>query len=347
MNKIRVGIVGAGNIAQSEHLPAYRSLQDRVEVVAVADINRQRAQDVAMKFDIPASYGSTEEMLADCVLDMVDVCVWNGSHAPVTIAAARAGKAILCEKPMSDCLEHALEMEKIIKQFNVPFMMAMVSRFGAEFQLLHNMIEAGELGEIYYAKTGYIRRRGTPIGWFTDTKKSGGGPVIDIGVHCIDRTWYLMGKPRPVRISANVSHRIGDCHTKGVDRWVALDNDVTAFDTEDSAAGIIHFENGSCMLVETSWVMNATSENYTQVCGTKAGATLNPLVIYGENNQGYQTDNQPIVMKQNGFEAEIAHFVDCIQNGIDPLAPLEDGVTVQRMLQGIYDSAKFGREVIV
>lgn len=345
MKKIRIGIVGAGNIAQSAHLPAYSTLKDRAEIVAIADLNRQRAQDAAAKFGIPAAFGSVEEMLENSALDMVDICVWNGSHAPVAIAAAQAGKAILCEKPMADCLEHALQMEQAVKKAQVPFMMAMVSRFGGEQQLLHDMIEAGELGDIYYAKTAYIRRRGTPLGWFTDTKKSGGGPVIDIGVHCIDRTWYLMGKPRPVRISASVSRRIGNYQTKGVGRWVALDRDVTAFDTEDSAAAIIHFDNGASMLVEASWAINAKPDAYTQICGTKAGATLDPLVIYGENEQGYLTDNQPTVAKYNGFEAELAHFIDCLQTGKKPLSPIEDGITVQRMLQGIYDSASQNREI--
>ncbi|MDW7656540.1 MAG: Gfo/Idh/MocA family oxidoreductase [Bacillota bacterium] len=347
MGKIRIGIVGAGNIAQSSHLPVYQVLQDRAEVVAIADINLERAQAAAAKFSIPAAYASVEDMLAGSQLDMVDVCVWNGSHAPVVIAAARAGKAILCEKPMADCLEHALEMEKEIKKASVPFMMAMVNRFGGEQFLLKEMIEAGDLGDIYYAKTAYVRRRGTPLGWFTDLKKSGGGPVIDIGVHCIDRAWFLMGRPTPVRISASISKRIGNYQTKGVGRWIALDSDVTAFDTEDSAAAIIHFANGASMLVEASWAINAKQDAYTQICGTKAGATLEPLTIYGENAQGYLTDNQPTVKKANNFETEITHFLDCLATGKKPLAPVEDGITVQKMLQGIYDSARLNREVTI
>lgn len=347
MKKLRVGIVGLGNIAQNEHLPVYDKLRDRVEVVAFADINLERAQQAAQKFGAPHAFASAEEMLAGVELDFVDVCVWNGSHAPVSIAAARAGKAILCEKPMADCLEHALEMEKEVKKAGVPFMMAMVSRFDAEKQLLHEMVEDGDLGDIYYAKTAMIRRRGTPVGWFTDLKKSGGGPVIDIGVHSIDAAWYLMGRPKPVRISASTSRRIGNFTTKGVSRWVAYDSDVTAFDTEDSAAAIIHFENGATMLVEVSWALNAKNDTYLQICGTKAGATLNPLTIYGENAQGYLTDNQPTVKKGNNFEREIVHFLDCLETGKYPMAPVEDGVMLQRILQGIYDSAAQGKEVIL
>ncbi len=341
--KIRVGIIGAGNIAQSAHLPAYAKRND-VEIVAIADWNLDRAKDAAAKFGIPKAYQNVDELLANEDVDYIDICVWNRSHSEVAIAAARAGKAILCEKPMAINLEHALRMQEEIEKAGVPFMLAVPTRYSEEAQLLAGMVESGKMGEIYYAKTAYVRRRGTPIGWFTDTSKSGGGPVIDIGVHCIDRTWYLMGRPKPVRVSASTSYAIGDFKTKGISRWTALDSDVTAFDTEDSAVGAIHFENGATMLFEVSWAMNAPESSFTQICGTKAGATMSPLKIYGEA-EGYLTDNTPTVGKSGIFDNEIEHFIHCLRTGDKPISPLEDGVTVQRMLQGIYDSAKAGREI--
>jgi len=343
MDKIRVAIVGAGNICRSAHLPAYKKLND-VEVVAVADKNLERAQETAKMFDIPAAFGSIDEMLEKVDCDYVDVCVWTGSHADCVIKAANAGKAVLCEKPMALNLEHALAMKEAVERNNVLFMLAVPTRYTNEAQLLHQMMEEGKFGDIYYAKTAYTRRRGTPRGWFTDMTKAGGGPVIDIGVHCIDRTWYIMGNPKPVRVSAAVSYAIGDYQTKGVDRWVALDSDVTAFDTEDSANGIIHFENGASMLFDVSWALNAPQESYTQICGSKAGARENPLCIYGEEC-GYLTDNSPNAGKSDMFYNEIAHFVDCLRNGKQPISDLEQAVTMQRILQGIYDSAKLGKEV--
>ena len=187
MEKLRVGIIGAGNIAQNAHLPVYQERKD-VEVVAIADWNLERAQEAAKKFHIPHAYQNVEELLAAEEIDYVDICVWNRSHAPVAIAAAKAGKHILCEKPMAIDLEDALKMEAAIRKAGVQFMLAVPTRYSAEAQLLNQMRKEGKLGDIYYAKTANVRRRGTPIGWFTDTQKSGGGPVIDIGVHCIDRT---------------------------------------------------------------------------------------------------------------------------------------------------------------
>ncbi len=343
MEKLRIGIVGAGNIAQSAHLPAYAK-RDDIEIAAIADLNLARAQGAAEKFGIPAAFDSAEALLAGAQVDCIDICVWNRWHCDVAVAAARAGKHILCEKPMALNLEHALRMKEAVEAAGVTFMMAVPTRYGTESQYLARMVAEGRLGEIYYAKTAAVRRRGTPLGWFTDTRKSGGGPVIDIGVHCIDRTWYLMGRPRPLRVSAMTSSRIGDYQTKGVDRWVALDSDVTAFDTEDSAAGVIHFEGGACLLFEVSWALNAPPANYTQICGTKGGATLEPLTIYGED-MGYLTDNKPTVGKNEIFYAEIDHFLDCVRTGKTPISGLYDGVTVQRMLEGIYASAKSGKEV--
>ena len=186
MKKYRVGIVGAGNIAQNAHLPAYMKRED-VEITAIADLNLPRAQAAAEKFGIPKAFGSCEELLAGSDTDYIDICVWNRYHSDVAIAAAKAGKAILCEKPMAIDLDHALAMEKAVKDAGVPFMMAVPTRYSSEAQYLAQMVESGRMGEIYYAKTANMRRRGTPLGWFTDMSKSGGGPVIDIGVHCIDR----------------------------------------------------------------------------------------------------------------------------------------------------------------
>ena len=217
MEKIRVAIVGAGNIAQSAHLPAYQK-RDDLEVVAIADWNLARAQDAAKAFGIPKAFQNIDDMLANVDCDYVDICVWNRSHADCAIKAAAAGKNILCEKPMAYNLEDALKMKEAVEKAGVTFMLAVPTRYSGEAQLLREMVDAGKLGDIYYAKTANIRRRGTPIGWFTDTAKSGGGPVIDIGVHCIDRTWFLMGCPKPVRVSASTSYAIGDFKTRGVSR---------------------------------------------------------------------------------------------------------------------------------
>lgn len=346
--KLRVGIIGAGSIARDAHLPAYKMLKDKIEVVAIADRVIERAQSVAASYGIPNVYSSVQELLANCEVDYVDICTWNAGHYECTLAAAKAGKHILCEKPMADTLEHALEMQEEVKKAGVKFMLGVVTRFYPEVKLAKELQLSGEFGDIYFAKTAYTRRRGTPIGWFTDKSSAGGGAVIDIGVHCIDRAWYLMGRPKPVSVSAVVGNRFGDFKTKGITRWQGYESN-GAFDTEDAGTAFIRFENGACMTAEVAWAQNGKPEAFTVLYGTKAGAsvTLNaPLDIYGENMQ-YLSDEVLTPGAKCEFRDEISHFAECIVEDKQPLAPEEDGVTVQRILDAIYRSSDEGREILL
>ncbi len=342
--KVRIGIIGAGNIAQNAHIPSYLKRKD-VEIIAVCDINEARAKEVADKYDIKYVSTNFEDLVSIEEVDAVSICTGNNFHKPVAVAAAKAGKHILCEKPMAINIEEAESMLKAAKENNIIFMMGFVNRFRADSKVIKTFADAGKFGDIYSAKAVSLRRRGTPLGWFTNLSKSGGGPVIDIGVHAIDLTWYFMGKPKPTRVSAVTYNKIGDYETKGVSRWVAFDTEDLVFETEDSASGLIRFENGASMIFEVSWAINAKSEGmYAQIYGSKAGARINPLEIFGEE-ENYLVDSKPIVRDENIFDNEINHFIDCIQEGKQPIATAEDGYFVQKMLNGIYDSAKLGREV--
>lgn len=343
-DKIKIGIIGAGNIAQSAHIPAYLA-QDDVELYAVYDINNSRAKEVADKFGFKYAVGSLEELVSMEELDAVSVCTWNNGHKDAVIAAANAGKHILCEKPMAMTVAETEAMAEAVRKNNVIFMMGFVNRFRVESKIIKELADAGKFGEIYYAKCGIIRRRGTPLGWFTDLSKSGGGPVIDLGVHAIDVTWYYMGKPEPVSVSAVTYSKIGDYKTKGVSRWEALDTDNLVFETEDSAAALIRFKNGASMTVDVTWAINGKERGiFSEIYGTKAGASLDPFCIYAEK-AGYLMDCTPIAEPENMFNNEIRHFLDCIKSGQEPIATLEDGMAVQKILNGIYDSARLGREV--
>lgn len=347
MEKLRIGVVGAGNIAANAHLPAYKKCWNCVPA-AICDIDFERAKRVAEEFGIPEVYASIEEMLEKADIDAVDICTWNNAHAPCLIAAAKAGKHVMCEKPLAMSLDDALEMEKAVKENNVIFFLAVPSRFGYANMYLRDMYDRGEFGDVYYSKTSYNRRRGTPLGWFTDKKTSGGGPVIDIGVHRIDAAWYLMGTPKPVRVSANTFNKIGDYQTKGVTRWHGTPSPDNQFDCEDSGAGVIHFENGATMVFEASWAINAPEKYETLVCGSKAGATVEPLVIYGERNEYLSTDSVTVNEHNDKFQLEIEHFADCVLNGNhNTKYPIEQAVDMQRMLQAIYDSAEQGKEIVI
>ncbi len=346
MKKLKVGVIGAGNIATDAHLPIYEQLTDVVEVVAVADIVLERAQDAATKFHVPHAYASVEELLEKHPdVDYIDICTWTAAHAPVAIAAAKAGKHILCEKPFAATLEQGLAIETAVKEAGVQFMLAVVTRYGAEQDKFIELRDAGKFGEIYYAKTAAVRRRGTPGGWFTDKELAGGGPVLDIGVHAIDRTWYLMGRPKPISVSAEISYRIGNYQTKGVERWEPFGRGNGVFNTEDSASVFFRFEGGKSMIAEIAWAINGEGSSATVIYGSKAGCTFDPLTIYGEDTAGYLSTETPAVVDRSTFKAEILHFIDCLNTGKTPISPIDDAVTVQRMLDGIYISAEKHEEV--
>jgi len=345
--KLRVGLVGAGNICISAHLPAYEKMKDLVEVVAIADIVPERAKAAAEKFNIPHYFSSVEELLANVDVDYIDNCTWTAAHAPVCIAAAKAGKHILCEKPLAATLEQGLAIEKAVKEAGVQFMLAVVTRYGSEQIKFKELWEEGVFGDIYFAKTQYVRRRGTPGGWFTNKELAGGGPVLDIGVHAIDRTWYLMGRPKPLTVSAETSYRIGDYKTVGVTRWEPLGKGegIDAFNTEDSAAIYFRFEGGKTMFAEVAWACNGPEVNSTQIFGSKAGCTFDPLVIYGEDEERRLSTVAVETEKSNFYETEILHFIECLNENKTPISDINDAVTIQRMLDGIYRSAAAHREV--
>jgi len=340
--KIRIGLIGGGNIAQSAHIPSYLKLKD-VKLAGVFDVNAPRAKSVAEKYDM-AAHLSLESLLSDDTIDAVSVCTWNNGHAESAIAACKAGKHVLCEKPMAMTVDEALAMEAAAKNSGKIFMMGFVNRFKTQSDIICDMRDKGEFGDIYYARTSNLRRRGTPLGWFTDKAKSGGGPVIDIGVHSIDLTWFLMGKPKPLTVTANTHYAFGDYKTKGVNRWEALDTDDPVFNVEDSASGTITCENGKSINFDVSWAINGEPGMDVILYGNKAGVRFHPLTVYGES-AGYLTDNAPVFIDENPFDKEIAHFADCVLTGKTPLATAADGVAVQRILCGIYESSKLNKTV--
>lgn len=345
--KVRVGFIGAGNIAQNSHLPAYLK-QDDVELVAVCDINAARAKEVAQKHGMAHHTDSIDALVADDNIDAISICTWNDSHAEAAIKALKAGKHVLCEKPMAYNVEQAEAMVKAANEAkDQTFMMGFVYRHFTNTKIIMDLAKEGKFGDFYNAKATMLRRRGTPVGWFTDVSKSGGGPVIDIGVHVLDLTWYMMGKPKPVSVSAATYYPIGNFNTKGVQRWHAFDTDNIVFNTEDSAHGLIRFDNGATINFEVAWAINAENSGLrSTLYGTKAGVVWDPLQVFGEED-GYLTERTYSVQQGHPFEAEIRHFIDCVKTGQTPIATAEDGLAVQRILNGIYDSAKARKEVLL
>ena len=346
---IRVATIGSGLIARLAHVPGYQNAG--AEVVATADVVETRAQKLADDFGIQDVYTDYKELLKRDDIDAVSICVPNHLHHEITIAALEAGKHVLCEKPMAMTVQEAKEMWEASERTGKILMLGFCNRFRSDIQRLKKVIDQGQLGDIYYAKTGYVRRRGTPFGWFTVKDESGGGAVIDIGVHVIDMTRYLMGNPRPVSVMASTYQKFRHYKIMDTDAWCSSDvkegiRTGEEFDVEDLACAMIRFDNGATLTVDVSWAANIGQRDsiYSSVYGDKAGAQINPLTIFGEN-EGMLTDMEINTVDKNTHSEEIKHFISCVETGSEPISTAKHGVEIQQILNAIYESAKTGQSV--
>jgi len=346
VKKIKIGLVGVGSVAHWGHIPAYQN-DPRAEITAICDINEERLKTTAEELNVKEVYTDFNEMMAKSDCDAISVATWNNSHKDATIAGLKAGKAVLCEKPMAMNAQEAEEMLKVSRETGSLLMIGFCSRFGDDAMRLKSFIEDGSLGDIYYVKAGYLRRRGNPKGWFADKARSGGGALIDIGVHALDRSWWLMGKPKPVSVMGFAWNNFGDYKTKGEVYSSDLLDEKSAFDTDDMAVALIRFEGDKALFLEASWAQNIKEGlGYQEVYGNKGGAKLYPLELYTDidyNQVNIQVPTSQVIL----HNAEIKHFLDCVEKGEETIAPGEDGVTIMKILDAIYESSRTKKEVFI
>jgi predicted dehydrogenase len=345
--KVGVGIIGSGGIAQNAHMPGYAAIPDLCEIVAVADINPDTAKQAAEKFNVPHVFTDYRKLLEMPEVDAVSVCTPNYLHIAPTIEAFRAGKHVLCEKPIAMNAQEARQMVEAGRKAKKIFQVGYNSRFAPSNQLLKTYVDSGDLGEIYYARAQALRRRGIP-GWgvFIDKSKQGGGPLIDIGVHILDLTLWLMGHPKPTAASgvtyAKFGHRSDIVGFMG--QW-----DYKNFTVEDFASALIRFENGASIVLESSFVANIPEDIFNStLCGTEGGATTNPLTIIKERHRSLQIFKPEFPSPSvNTHAAEIKSFIECILEGREPLVTGEQGLMVAQIMDAIYASSEAGKEVAI
>lgn len=352
MKKLRIGMIGAGNIANM-HIDSYKNVPN-AEVVALCDIDEARLKKTAQKYGITKTYTSVTDMLNNEQLDAADVCVWNCNHAKCAIEALNAGLHVLCEKPMAYSAKEAEQMLQAAQKNNKLLMIGFVMRFANEATISKDFINDGYLGEIYHSKATYLRRHGAPGGWFSNKALSGGGPVIDLGVHVIDITRYLMGNPKPVSVYAVTQDKLKNRPNLKTGVGWTPDNatDSDPYDVEDFATAIIRYDNGSTTLLETSFSINGEPCTKRELFGTKGGIKIDDkeFKLFTEMS-GFLADVTPDISNykygKDMFVNEMAHFVDCALNGTECIAPAKDGVTIMKILDAIYESAKTGHEVML
>lgn len=347
MAKIKVGIVGIGMIAHMFHLKHFHE-HPNVELVAVADTDLERVRKVAEEYDTEY-YTSAEEMFRKAKLDAVSICTFNESHVELSILAIEYGLDVLVEKPMAISSAEAKRLKKKVEASDRIVMVGMSSRFSYKFRALYGMSSSGELGEIYYAKARFLRRRGVPFGWFTDLERSGGGPMMDIGVHALDAAWWMMGCPQVDQVMGKLYKKIAPYNTEGVGFYEAKSKDNKqnpVYDVEDLGVAFITFKNGASLTLEASWAINGSEDNGIKIdlFGTEGGASLDPLTVFKESDH-IGVEHTLNVQDNDYYKAEIEHYVDCVLTRKQPISDVSQGLEIVKILEAIRISSETNQTI--
>lgn len=360
MEKLKVGIIGCGGIANSKHLPALKSQNKKAEIVAFCDIVEERAALAAKEYGAENAkvYKDYKKLLEDKSIDVIHVCTPNRSHSEITVAALEAGKHVMCEKPMAINSVKAAKMLDTAKRTGKKLTIGYQNRFRPDTALLKRMAEEGKLGDIYYAQAHALRRRAVPTwGVFLNEYEQGGGPLIDIGTHALDLTLYIMNNYSPGTVLGQTFKKLS---SQNVETGNAFgDWKKEEFTVEDSAFGFIRMKNGAVINLESSWALNIeqSREASATFCGTLGGADLvngnvrlnkvefgkqsaEEFCLAGKGVPFFDASKQP-----SASEIECSQWLDSIINDKQPVVLPEQAMVVTQILEAIYKSADENKAV--
>ncbi len=343
--RINLGVIGTGWPGQ-QHARVMSAIP-QAHLYACADLDAERRSTFAKIHAPEKSVGSYDELLQDPQLDAAIICLPNFLHFPASLAALQAGKHVFCEKPPTLTAAEMKVLEEEATKRGLVYFFGRQFRFTPGMRAAKELIAAGRLGNIYHAHATWVRSRGIPQGvggWFTSKARSGGGALIDIGIHALDSAWYLMGNPRPVSVTAqvyrNFPHLVAD----------------PVFDVEDAAFAFIRFDNGAVVHLETSWAGNLPDDipigqyfgrelNNSTVYGTKGTIRLKPLTLFEDVNGALETVAIEPRDDADSFELQLRNFLAAIAGKEAPVNSVKQAVQLMEMLDAIYSSSALGREV--
>ena len=354
--EVRVGIIGLGWAGET-HLKAYQQVPG-VRVLAVAGPEQDRGQMLTSTYQVPTHYTTYEELLANAEIDAVSVCVPNYLHAPIGLAALRAGKHVLSEKPLSLNGDEAKMLVDAAQAAGRTLAVAFNHRRRGDANVLKQHIDDGGLGRIYYAKAYWMRRSGIPgLGsWFTSKQQAGGGPLIDLGVHVLDLAMWLLGEPEVRSVSAAAYAELGPRGRGGrVGGSTKFgEGSIAPYEVEDLATAFIRLEGGVTLLLETSWATySSAGDDFGVVLyGTEGGAEIDvknygweqTLQIFSDVG-GIPADIRPRVIRGDGHLGVVRDFITSIRTGEDPLRGGLEGLRRTRIIDAVYASALQGHEI--
>ena len=354
---VNVGIIGCGGIANGKHMPSLSRVEN-VRMIAFCDIIEERATRAAEKYGAEGAvvYTDYKELLKNPDVEVVHVLTPNKEHSFITVDALYAGKHVMCEKPMAKTYAEALKMVEAAKATGKKLTVGYQCRQSAEASYAKEYINSGAMGEIYYANSYALRRRGTPNwGVFLNEEEQGGGPVLDIATHSLDMTLYLMNNYEPEVVIGKTHKKLE--HPEAGNIWG--DNGVSTNTLEEAACAFIRMKNGATVMLETSWALNvenAPDSGSCRLCGSRAGLSIlngelkiNKVELDRPVNTTVDTAAGGVAFysgkKASAADVEAANWIKCIVNDTDPVVLPEQALVVSRILEAIYESSRTGKAI--
>ncbi len=334
MEKVKLALIGSGNMGQVIHLPILKKMQD-VELCAIVDPDERKAKTIAERFGIPLTFKSVDAMLSSSIgseIEAVDICTPTDQHKAPAIAALQAGKDVLVEKPIARSAKEAKEIADVAAKYDRKLMVGMNSRFRPDTLILKSFIDSHELGSIYYIKSGWLKQQSSVASWQQQKEKSGGGVFVDLGIVMLDMALWLLNYPKVSTVSATTYNQF----TKKV---------------EDSAAVFIRLADGVTLTIETSWTFHRDGDFfYCNVFGKDGSAFINPLRVFKQvagnlvNLTPAKSESQVALYKKS-YENELRHFINCVKGLVPIVSSGEEAVMRMQIVEAIYQSAAKNKEI--
>jgi len=352
MDKVKIAVIGCGSIGTGAHAGNYAK-NEGVELKYFCDIIPERADRMAAEHGGRAVY-DYHEILDAPDLDAVSVCTHNDFHAPISIDFMRAGKDVLCEKPAARTLPEALEMQRVCHETGRLLSIGVVNRFGGYNNLVKKMIARGDLGEIYHVYASFRACRSIPGigGDFTNSAISGGGALIDWGVHYLDLVLYCCGEPKPLTASGEAFCKLGrDIQNYTyLSMWASRTKEMKGvYDVDDSVTGIVR-TTGPVITLHGAWAQNiGPGETYIDFMGDKGGIRLDYCgdFVYYTAVDGALTERKFALPKSDMYQIEIDSFVESVRTRVPNQANIDNAIATSKIMDAIYRSSTAHREIVI
>ncbi len=331
MEKVKIGVIGLGGVAQLVHLPNLAKVSG-ADLTAVAEVNKNRLLTISDKFNVKEKFSSYKEMLEKSNIDAVIIATPTSTHTEIAIDCLNAGKDVLVEKPLARTYAEAKKIVDAAKKNKRKLMVGMNLRYRPDTMLLRSFINTNEIGDPFYIKCGWIRKQSSSQKWFTKKEESGGGVIIDLGIHILDLALWLLDYPEISSVSSQNFHH----NTKSV---------------EGSSISCVKCKNSAVINMEVSWSLPVEKDHFfLDVFGTKGSFSSNPFKLYKKVENDYinltptQVDN-PTVLFKKSYLNELKSFIGAIK-GLNPVfSPGEEAMQRMKIIEAMYLSAEKKQEI--